>query len=177
MTAATLLLFCVVITAVSLSEEQEQRTSSELAHVNNSFEFLVHASFDRTAPLFGPEMERKWAGDHWNPTFLYPERAKDIQGAIFTVPRAEGTSTWVNTVYDVSLGRMQYVYFIPDILVTTIDVHLTTVDKSTTRVAVTYARTALKVDANEHVRVLGVQDRENGTQWQQAIQAYLGADR
>jgi hypothetical protein len=147
-----------------------------LAHVNNSFQFVVHAPFDRTAPLFGPDMERSWSGDHWNPTFLYPQPAKDVQGAIFTVQRGQKTSTWVNTLFDLTQGRMQYVYFIPDTLVTTIDVHLTPVDKTATRVEVTYIRTALEVAANEHVRELGEKDRQSGPEWQQAIETYLHAD-
>jgi hypothetical protein len=72
---------------------------------------------------------------------------------------------------------MEYVYFIPDILVTSIDVHLTLVDKTTTRVDVTYVRTALQASANEHVRDLGEKDRESGPEWQQAIETYFQANR
>ena len=56
-----------------------------LAHVSNSFHFLVHAPLGRAAPLFGPEGERSWAGAEWDPQFLYPQPAKDVQGAVFTV--------------------------------------------------------------------------------------------
>jgi hypothetical protein len=177
MSAVILLLVSVVAASLAMSEEPDKQTSSPFAHVKNSFQFVVHAPFDRTATLFGPDMERSWAGDRWNPTFIYPQPARDVHGAIFTIRHGQKTSTWVNTVFDLTVGRMQYVYFIPDTLVTIIDVHLTPVDRSTTRVEVTYVRTALQSAANQHVRELGEKDRESGPEWQQAIETYLHADR
>jgi hypothetical protein len=76
---------------------------------------------------------------------------------------------WVNTVFDTVGGRMQYVSFIPDAVVSTIDVRLTSVDPSSTRVDVTYARTALDVAANDDVEAMGKRDRESGPEWEQAI--------
>ncbi len=64
---------------------------------------------------------------------------------------------------------MQYVSFIPDTVVSTIDVRLTVVDPSSTRVSVTYERTALDVAANDDVEAMGKRDRESGPEWQQAI--------
>jgi hypothetical protein len=128
---------------------------------------------ERAAPLFGPEGERCWAGKPWDPKFLYPRPAKDIEGAVFTVQHGSHTSVWVNTIFELSGGRMQYVSFIPDALVSVIDVRLTALDSNTTEVAVTYIRTALSTDANEHVHTLAANDRANGPQWQQSIEACL----
>src|SRR5208282_4058969 len=121
------------------------------AHVSNSFHFLVHAPLSRAATLFGPDGERSWAGEDWNPEFLYPQPGKDIQGAVFTVQRGHHTSVWINTLFDVASGRIQYVSFVPDIRVSTVDVRLTQVDASTTSVEVTYVHTALDVSANDKV--------------------------
>ena len=68
---------------------------------------------------------------------------------------------------------MQYVSFVPDTLVFTVDVRLTALDPSTTSVEVTYVRTALGTTANDDVRALGVRDRESGPHWQQAIESCL----
>ncbi len=54
-------------------------------HVSNSFELIVRAPLSRAAILFGPEGERCWAGERWNPEFLHPQPGKDVQGAVFTV--------------------------------------------------------------------------------------------
>lgn len=127
--------------------------STDLVRVHNRFSFEVPASMSRVAPLFGPEAERHWAGKDWNPEFLYPQPAKDIQGAVFRVRHGPHTSVWVNTLFDLSAGRMQYVSFIDDVLVTTVDVRLTPVDRSHTAVEVTYTRIALQPDSYRLTRV------------------------
>lgn len=170
------LLFAVSVMN-SAQQVESRQIKAELVHVSNSFHFGVGAPLAQVAPLFGPEGERSWAGKHWNPEFLYPGTAKDIQGAVFTVQHGPHTSVWVNTVFDVQGGRMQYVYFIPDALVSTVDVRLTAIDESHTVVQVTYDRTALNEAANDEVQEMGNADRESGPQWHDAIAACLGANK
>jgi hypothetical protein len=143
------------------------------AHVSNSFHLLVQAPLARAAALFGPEGERCWAGPDWNPQFLYPQPARDVQGAVFTVQHGSHKSVWVNTLFDPVAGRMQYVAYIPETLVSTVDVRLTAVDPSSTSVEVTYARTAMGTAANDEVAALGKRDRESGPEWQRAIESCL----
>ena len=140
------------------------------AHVTNTFHLIVRAPLSRAAILFGPDGERCWAGPHWNPEFLYPQPGQDIQGAVFTVQQGPHNSVWVNTLFDPAGGRMQYVSFIPDKLVSTVDVRLTPLDPSRTSVEVTYARTALNVSANDDVQAMGKRDGESGPEWEQAIE-------
>jgi hypothetical protein len=121
------------------------------SHVSNSFHLLVRAPLVRAAALFGPDGERCWAGPHWNPEFLHPQPGKDMQGAVFMVSHGPHKSVWVNTLFDPAAGRMQYVSFIPETMVSTVDVRLTAVDPSNTSVEVTYARTALDTAANDQV--------------------------
>jgi hypothetical protein len=142
-------------------------------HVRNSFQLLVRAPLARAATFFGPDAERCWAGPHWNPEFLYPQPGKDVQGAVFTIQHGPHKSVWVNTLFDPAAGRMQYVAFIPETLVSTVDVRLTAVDLSSTSVKVTYARTAVDAAANDEVEALGKRDRESGPEWQQAIEKCL----
>ena len=151
--------------------------ATELAHVANSFHFEVAAPVSLVAPLFGPEAERRWAGAHWNPEFQYPQPGKDVAGAVFTVTHGGHKSVWVNTLFDLTSGRMQYVYFIPDLLVTTVDVAVTPISGANTAVDVTYTRTALEESANERARELGRGDRNSGPEWQKAIEGYLSKQR
>ena len=116
---------------------------------------------------------RCWAGRHWNPEFLYPQPGKDVQGAVFTIQHGPHTNVWVNTLFDPAGGHLQYVSFIPDKLVSIVDVRLTSIDPSSTRVEVTYARTALNLAANDDVQEMGKTDRESGPDWQQAIESCL----
>lgn len=146
-------------------------------HVDNSFRLLVHAPLSVTAPLFGPEGERSWAGDGWDPQFLYPRPGKDMEGAVFTVQQGKHTSVWVATVLDLAGGRMQYVSVVPGVRLSIVDVQLTARDASTTSVEVRYVRTALDVSANEEVKALGESDRQEGPHWQEAIESYLRGRR
>lgn len=150
-----------------------QASSGQLEHVRNEFEFTVQAPYAVTAPLFGPEGERAWGGKDWDPHFIYPQPAQDIQGAVFTVHHGNHSSYWVNTLFDKEAKHFQYAYFIPDALVTLIDVRFTEVGAASTKVSVAYERTALSPEANDHVRELGNSDKDNGKEWGTAVNSYL----
>ena len=167
-----------VVSVLSMNSNQAlPQSSSEPIHARSQFVFTLPASLERAAPLFGPEGERCWAGAHWNPQFVYPRPGKDVEGAVFTVEHGSVRSIWVNTLFDLANGRMQYVSFIPDAVVSTIDVRLTRVGPNKTEVQVTYTRTALAVAANEHVSALARSDRANGPQWQRAIESCLAKEK
>ena len=152
----------------------EQSNPGELpAHVSNQFLFVMPVPLDRAAPLFGPEGERGWAGPDWCPRFLYPLPARDTQGAVFTVQQGRDKSVLANTLFDLAGGRMQYVSFVSEKLVSIIDVRLRILDATSTLVDVTYARTALHSSANDEVQLMGKNDRAQGPRWQQAIESYL----
>ena len=148
-----------------------------LTHVRNSFVLTVHAPYEEAAPLFGPTGERGWAGPHWDPRFLYPQPAEDVEGAVFTVQHGEHKSVWVNTVYDLEARYFQYVYFIPDVVVTVIDVNFDPLENGDTQVHVVYTRTALNAAANDTVQALGDSDAKSGKQWEEAINAYVESRR
>jgi hypothetical protein len=171
------LLLALIICAPCLLAQQPEATVIEpqhsLAHVSNSFSLTVNASMHVAAPLFGPVGERAWAGDDWNPQFLFPASARDVEGAVFTVRHGGHTSLWVNTLFDLGGGRMQYVSVLDDLLVSTIDVRLHAIDAAHTKAEVTYVRTALRQEADEHVISLGKHDREQGKVWEASINAHL----
>ena len=144
-----------------------------VAHVVNTFRIQLPAPLARLGPLFGAEGERCWAGKHWDPHFLYPQPARDTQGAVFTVQHGPHTSLWVNTVFDLAQGRMQYVSFIDGVVVSVIDVRLTAIDASHTAVEATWTRTALDPSANDDVAAMGAADRDSGPRWQHSIEGCL----
>jgi hypothetical protein len=160
----------------SLSSAAQQSADAAAVvpmHVSNSFEFDVRAPMTEVAPLFGPEGERCWSGKHWNPVFFYPQPAKDLEGSVFTVQHGPHTVVWVNTIFDLAGGRMQYVAVIPDAMAFTVDVQLNPAGATATHVRVTYTRTALDTGMNDEVTAMGNEDRENGPHWQRAIESYL----
>jgi hypothetical protein len=167
------LMTCAPFVLAQQSEIPVTDSPHSTAHVSSSFVFTVDTPMQQAAPLFGPEGERAWAGDDWNPQFVFPTPARDVEGAVFTVRHGEHTAVWANTVFDLKAGRMQYVYVLGDLLVTTIDVQLHATDATHTKVAVTYVRTALRPEANDHVVSMGENDRKQGKIWESSINAYL----
>lgn len=91
---------------------------------------------------------------------------------VFTVAHNHLRSTWVNSEYDLKSGRIQYVYVIPDALVTVITLRLTPVGEQT-QVEVEYERTALSAEADAHVRHLAEGDRRAGPEWEAQVNGYL----
>jgi hypothetical protein len=172
MKAKSALTFALAAGAVS-GETLSGQTAAPLAHVKNSFQFVVAAPMSKASTLFGPEGERCWAGEHWKPEFVHPQPSRDVEGAVFTVQHGPHRSVWVNTVFDTVGGRMQYVAFISEALVFTVDVRLSVLTPSSTAVDVTYVRTALSADANEDVLSMGKRDAASGPERQRSIEECL----
>jgi hypothetical protein len=168
-----LALGALALLAFLYRHHQRAASSEPVVHVRNEFEFTVHAPYQIAAPLFGAEKERAWAGSHWDPHFLYPQPAQDMQGAVFTIRHGPRQAYWINTLFDMKARHVQYVYVIADAMVVLIDVRLAELDSANTRVNVAYERTALNPEANEHVKELGNSDRESGKEWGTAINDYL----
>jgi hypothetical protein len=136
-----------------------------------SFEFIAEAPLDVVAPLFGADRERVWA-EAWAPCFVWPSPPADREGMVFTLDHDGRTAVWVNTGFDLAAGRFQYVYVIPERLVTRILIALTP-HSHRTGVHVTYERTALAPEANDQVEELAAGDAVAGPEWAAAINGYL----
>ena len=146
-------------------------TAQRALHTHEQFEFVAHATVDVVRPLFGADAERAWAPD-WNPIFIWPEQPADQQGMVFEVAHGDRTAIWVNTCFDPVANRVQYVYVLPDIVVTVITLRLTPTGPST-QVTVTYERTALSDSANELVKNMASHDRLSGPEWGKQINEHL----
>jgi hypothetical protein len=160
--------------ALHQAKTTSSASSADRAHTETKFSFVAHAPMDQVAPLFGAYKERVWSPG-WDPQFLHPSPAADIPGMVFTVPHAHFHVPWVNTEFDPKNGRVQYVYVIPDILITVITLRLTP-DGNTTKVDVEYDRTALTPDGDAHVQHMAEGDRSAGADWDKDVNAYLRSD-
>lgn len=168
-----ILLLLVAVAGFTLPALAQTSVVQPLLHLTTSFDLTVHAPYAKTAPLFGPQGERAWAGEHWNPDFIHPEPARDEQGAVFTVQHGPYKATWVTTVFDLDARHFQYVYFLPNLIVTVIDVHFKPAGTNATNVNVLYTRTAITPDGNKHVTAMSNSDKTAGKDWQEAIDDYL----
>jgi hypothetical protein len=135
------------------------------------FDFIADAPLDVAWPLFGAEGERAWAAD-WHPMFVWPAAPADQQGMVFTVAHGDKTAVWVNTCFDRAANRIQYVYVVPDVLVTVITLALRPTGQAT-HVDVVYERTALTPTANDAVKRLAAADKVAGPEWGRQINRHL----
>src|SRR5215469_1752165 len=145
------------------------------AHIRSESSFIVNAPMDVAAPLFGAEAERAWGGESWNPRFLYPQPASDVEGAVFLLKHSGHDSTWVATMQDFKGGHVQYVNVIDGAMATRIDIRLHAAAANETAVTVVYERTALRSELNDHINELAANDKNNGPHWGAAINDYLKA--
>jgi hypothetical protein len=170
----TILVAIATVAFMTNSLAQSSTPQAEpLARQTTSFDLVVHLPLAQAAPLFGPEGERAWAGSHWNPEFIYPQPAHDEQGAVFSVHHGPYTATWVCTAFDLDSRHFQYVYFLPGLMVTMIDVRFKPLNERTTGVNVVYTRTAIALEGNAHVAAMTDGDKSAGAEWQQAIDEYV----
>lgn len=146
-------------------------------HTETTFDVVVHAGLAETAVLFSPEGERAWAGKQWDPHFVYPLPERDQQGAVFTINHGPVKAVWVVTQHNLEARHFQYVYVISDLMVATIDLDFEVIDPATTKATVTYARTAISPEGDEHVKAMTEGDQTAGKEWQAAIDTYLASQK
>lgn len=146
-------------------------TEDARVHTEERSAFTANAPMEEVAPLFGADKERVWSPG-WDPHFLHPMPAKDEEGMVFTAAHSHLRSVWVNTEFEAKSGRTQYVYVIPDALVTVITLRLTP-EGDKTQVEVEYDRTALSAEVDAHVRHMAEQDRTAGPEWEKQVNEYL----
>jgi hypothetical protein len=149
----------------------ETPKASMAVHRRTEFTFDIKAAFDAVVPLFGADKERLWA-EGWDPEFVHPQPAKDEAGAVFTT-RTGHSSVWINTIYDLDYGHIQYTCFAKEGMVTLIDIHIQSRSATSTRAIVVYERTALQAEANEYVNRQADSDATKGPEWEAAMQNYL----
>jgi hypothetical protein len=146
-------------------------SSPGLLHTREQFSLVANAPFEVAWPLFGADKERAWAPG-WQPVFLWPERAFDQEGMVFHISHGDKNAVWVNTAFDPVAGRIQYVYVIPDVVVTLITLKLRPVGDST-KIDVVYERTALLAKANDMVKQMAASDRVADVEWSRQINRHL----
>jgi hypothetical protein len=140
-------------------------------HRRTEFTLEIKAPLETVVPLFGADKEHVWA-EGWNPQFVHPQPANDEAGAVFTT-RTGHSSVWINTIYDLKQGHVQYACFAREGMVTLIDIRVLSRSAISTRAVVVYERTALQPEANEYVNGQADSDATKGPEWEAAMQNYL----
>lgn len=166
------LLAMIAAVVASPTLQAEGPAPAALAHTREAFSFVVSAPYADAFPLFGAYEERKWAVG-FEPRFLHPLPAHDQPGMVFTTVQDGLSRVWVNTCFDAATGHVQYVYWIADLMVALIDIHVTRSGVNETKVDVVNERTALRPEANQHVLRMAQADASSGPRWAEMINGYF----
>ena len=169
--ACSLLAAVAGVVAPAVTEAQAP-LAADLAHTREQFSFVVSAPYAEVFPLFGAHEERKWAAG-FEPKFLHPVPAHDQPGMVFTTVQDGLLRVWANPTFDVATGHVQYVYWIADVMVALIDIHVAESGVQETKVEVVYERTSLRAEANQQVVHMAHADANNGPHWAEMINSYL----
>ena len=160
-----------LLSTTSSSSLADTRVTHMPAHTSERFDFTANASYAQVFPLFGALEEKVWAPG-WNPQFVWPLPAADCAGMVFRTSLEGRIASWVNTAFDPSTGRVQYVYVVPDVMTTLITLSVRD-QGSTTSVKAQYERTSLSPHADELVSSMASGDRGAGPEWAAQINSYL----
>lgn len=172
MTCISLLGFVALLSRLGRGQDQ---SPANLVHRHVEFVLNLPAPYDSVFPLFGADKERVWA-EGWDPQFVHPQPAHDQTGAVFTV-KGGHSSVWINTIFDIEHGRVQYACFAGDSMVTLITIHVEKIAPGQSRATVVYERTALKPEANDQVNRAADGDQTKGPEWEAALRTYLGRNK
>jgi hypothetical protein len=151
--------------------QSDLATNGASAHTESTFSFIVDAPVHVVGPLFGAHKEEVWAPG-WKPRFVWPANPTDQLGMVFTTDVGEKTAVWVNTLFDLPAGRCQYVYVVPEVMVTVITLQWNARGNGT-HVTVKYDRSALNATANGVVQQRAEHDAKSGPEWAEQINEYL----
>jgi len=143
------------------------------SHLSTTMTFVVKAPVQKAAVLFSPAGMQCWLGHPMHAEFLHAQAPANEAGSVFTMQQGPQKSVWVNTLLDVKDGRIQYAMFVPETMVTVVEVRMIADGKDTTRVELTHTVTALNADAREAMKSMGAHSQEHIAAAQKAIEGYL----
>jgi len=174
MTIKPYLVIAMFLGCVPMAMGQSAAPAADDGHAINTMTFVVKAPLQKAAPLFTPAGMQCWLAGPMHTEFLHTQTPKDEAGSVFTMHEGPQKSVWVNTLLDVKGGRMQYAMFMPDAMVTIVDVRMIADGKDATRVELTHTVTALNADARAALKSMGLHDsQEHIAAAQKAIEGCL----
>jgi hypothetical protein len=167
-TAFFLLLITLLTIPFAANAEEVSLVSAE-----RTITVSLRASQRVAFALFGPVEEQKWTPD-WRPRFLFrsgPPEQPDF--AVMTNGNEDDAPIWVISAYDKLRGYIQYVSFRPGKTLTLVSIQCFPARHDTTRVRITYRRTALRPESNAAVEHFAAGFTSEAQHWENTLNEYL----
>ena len=145
-----------------------------LHQATESFTIVLKGSIAEVTPLFGPVREAEWAPS-WKPRFIHSAEGGQHEGTVFRTIGSNGREQlWLLAAYDEKAGRVEYVFFVPDVAINEVKIRVVPDSEQQCRATITYRHSALGPAGNEEVAKLDSHwAEEQRVHWEKAINTVL----
>jgi hypothetical protein len=143
-------------------------------HADRSFTLALNAPPDIAIAAFGPLAEREWSPG-WNPAFVYPALAAEVEGAVFTVGDAS-PQVWLLQTWDTAHYLARYVILDPNMMLVSLDIAVEPATPGHSKATIRYQATGLSERGDARVGAhFGPVFADEAPHWETALNAYFAA--
>jgi hypothetical protein len=145
--------------------------------VSHTYVQTINGNIKEIMPLYCPVRELDWC-ENWNPKIVYSNSGLVEKDCIFTTPHGDSDIVWIVTDYDIEKGHVEMVYHIPGVLVTKLEIQLTSITEGKTKATITYTKSSLSEMGNKALE--GFTQKEYDTMmdsWEKAMNHYMNTGK
>ena len=110
--------------------------------VSHTSEQTLNGTIKEIMPLYCPVRELDWVED-WNPKVVYSNSGVVEEDGIFITSHGKDDVVWIVTDFDVENGHVKMYYHVPNVLVTKLEIHVSSITENETKALLTYSKTSL----------------------------------
>lgn len=143
--------------------------------VVRTFTQTIHAAPEAVFPLLCPVREMEWLAD-WKARVIYAESGlAETNGVYASLHPGESDTIWMITQRDERRHLIEFVYFVPGVRVTRLNIAVHPLVGKNSRVEITYIYTGISKEGNREITEHGAEDRfiEQMKHWEAAMNYFL----
>ena len=141
--------------------------------VSYTYEQTINGKIKEIMPLYCPVRELDWC-ENWNPKIVYSNSGLVEKDCVFITSHGEDDVVWIVTDYDIDKGHVEMFYHMPNVLVTKLEIQVSSITEEKTKAVLTYSKTSLSELGD---RVLAEFTKEEYDimmdSWEKAMNYYL----
>ena len=149
------------------------RKNTERRHF--TYTQTIHADPEKIFPLICPVKEAEWL-DNWAYDLHFSESGSAEKGCTFSTSHngRKNDTLWYISEYDSKNMRINFVYFIPNIRITDIQLIIKALDKSCSNVFIDYTHTSVSPEGDKNVAAMTEPDFiKHMKLWEDSVNHYL----
>ncbi len=141
--------------------------------ITHTYEQTIKGSFKEIMPLYCPVRELDWC-ENWAPRVVYSHSGVVEKDCVFITPYGDEDVVWIVTNYDIEAGNVEMFYHVPGVLVTKLEIQLTSLSESKTKAILQYRKTSLSEQGNKALEEFTKEEYDiMMDSWEKAMNHYL----